>query len=385
MSINEIIDGYLKWEEREKWLLLRDLAFRQLRNRFFSFPEKIDQSSHVDFRKYYLGFCTVSLKGFKYKLSTKNISDFLNRYSVSELKGLINSGNIEVIGNASWSQLHMGFRKDKWPDVKKSIRYLLFDEHGKSVSEMNEDEVIERLGRVLEGDMAVAGFGRAKVTPLLLICDRKARFGVWNSVSDDALDRLGLKPKSDVTRSRRTSDYLIANKALNELKETYGFRDLADVDIFVWYFLEKTEMPRRARKAKAKVKPLDPYLAIIKEKIEEAEHYLQEERIFPETIVKLSFEAVMYTLMRRIIDLKGTKLIEDLRRQKKLYFETLIGILRKEGEPIDSYVQLELLRDLRNRVEHEAFKATKQNAMWAYNVARSFISKKYPQIFPERS
>ena len=486
MKINEIIDGYLKWEEREKWLLLRDLAYGQLRNRFFSSPEKIDQSSYVDFKKYYLGFCTISVEGSKYKLSTVNISYFLNRYSVSELKGLINGGNIQVIGNASWSQLHMGFRKDKWPDVKDSIKYLLFDEHGKSVSEMNEDEVVRRLGRVLEGDMSVAGFGRAKVTPLLLICDRKGRFGVWNKVSDDALDRLGLKPRSDVTRRRRTSDYLLANKALNELEETYGFRNLADVDIFVWYFLEKTKMPslkeKRTRyypltskedfivlktirasrhapsledvssiskiridkvregirtlikldwvkqdgrtahltwdnplarfftkevkrpivdeylsrtvpeelyhvgtEATAKVKHLDPYLSTIKEKIEEAEHYLQEERIFPETIVKLSFEAVMYTLMRRIIDLKGIKPIEDLRRQKKLYFETLIGILRNEGEPIDSYVQLELLRDLRNRVEHEAFKATKQNAMWAYNVAKSFISKKYSTIFVEGS
>lgn len=398
MSVNEIVNGYLKWEEREKWLLLRDLAYGQLENRFFSSAEKIGKCSCVDFRKYYLGFCTISLKDYKYKLSVGNISNFLDRYSVSELKGLIEDGKIQMIGNASWSQLHMGFRNDKWPDVKKAIGYLLFDERGKSVSEMSEDEVIERLSRVLGGDMAVAGFSRAKITPLLLICDNRDRFGVWNSVSDKALHRLGLKPKSDITRSRLTSDYLIANKAFKELRETYGFRNLVDVDMFVWYFLENSKIPLLKEKrtvqeellpirtkAKTIAKPLDPYLAVIKEKMEEAEHYLQEERILPETIVKLSFESVMYTLMRRIIDLKGIRLVEDLRRQKKLYFQTLVDILKRKGEPIDSFVELELLRDLRNRVEHEAFKATKQNAIWACDIAKSFISQKYPQIFVEQS
>jgi len=244
MSISKIVDSYMKWDERKKWLLLRDLAYRQLQNRFFSSPEKIDQSSYVDFRKYYLGFCTVSLKGFKYKLSIANISDFLGRYSVSELKVLVDGGSIQLIGNASWSQLHMGFRNHRWPDVKKAIKYLLFDERGNSISEMKEEEVVERLGRVLENDMAVAGFGRAKVTPLLLICDKKLRFGVWNSVSDEALHELKLKRRTDITESRRVSEYLQANQALNRLKVEYGFNDLSDADLFAWYFLKETRPPK---------------------------------------------------------------------------------------------------------------------------------------------
>ena len=267
MSISEIVDSYMRWEEREKWLLLRDLAYRQLQSRFFSSPEKIDQPSHVDFRKYYLGFCTVSLKGFKYKLSIANISDFLNRYSVSELKGLIDSGNIQLIGNASWSQLHMGFRNNKWPDVKKAIKYLLFDERGNSVSEMKGHEVTERLGRVLENNMAVAGFGRAKVTPLLLICDKKLRFGVWNSVSDEALHELKLKRRTDITESRRVSEYLQANQALNKLKVEYGFKDLCDVDLFAWYFLRETrpQKPIKTRKVSSVIsveKPVEMFKEI---------------------------------------------------------------------------------------------------------------------------
>ena len=382
MNTSSLVHKYMRWKEREKWLLLRRIAYEQLRDRFFSSPKSIDNISLGAFKRHYLGFGTVDINGFKYKLTVSTIPSFLRNYNVSKLEKLIKEEKIEVLGNASWSQLHMGFRNEKWPDVKKSIKHLLFDEQRKSVSDMSENEIIERLGRVLEGDMAVPGFGRAKVTPLLLICDRKGRFGVWNSVSDDALDRLGLKPRSDITQSRRISDYTLVNKALKELKETHGFRDLVDVDLFVWYFLEETEAsPLIETKPKAIVEPLDPYLTTIREKIEEAEHYLQEERIFPETIVKLSYEVVMHTLKRRIIDLKGVKLVEDLRRQKKLYFDTLVGILRKEGEPIESHVHLELLRDLRNRVEHEAFKATKQNAIWAYNVAKNFIQKRYPQVF----
>lgn len=267
MSISEIVDSYMRWEEREKWLLLRDLAYRQLQSRFFSSPEKIDQSSHVDFRKYYLGFCTVSLKGFKYKLSIANISDFLNRYSVSELKGLIDSGNIQLIGNASWSQLHMGFRNNKWLDVKKAIKYLLFDERGNSVSEMKGHKVTERLGRVLENTMAVVGFGRAKVTPLLLICDKKLRFGVWNSVSDEALHELKLKRRTDITESRRVSEYLQANQALNKLKAEYGFKDLCDVDLFAWYFLRETrpQKPIKTRKVSSVIsveKPVEMFKEI---------------------------------------------------------------------------------------------------------------------------
>lgn len=64
----------------------------------------------------------------------------------------------------------------------------------------------------MEWDLSVVGFGRAKVTPLLLICDEKDRFAVWNNVSDEALHELKLKPKTDITRSRSVSEYLKANQ-----------------------------------------------------------------------------------------------------------------------------------------------------------------------------
>ena len=256
MTMNSLVEKYMKWEEREEWLLLRKIAYKQLRNRFFSTLEDVNNISQTDFKKHYLGFGSVSIRELEYKLTISTISSFLRKYGASQLEELIDRGEIEVVGNASWTQLHMGFQKEKWQDVRNGIRYLLFGDQNTSISRIGESEVINRLRRVLKGDLSVEGFGRAKVTPLLLICDEKDRFGVWNSVSDDALHRLKLKRKTDITRSRFVSEYLEVNEALNKLKVEYNFKDLSDVDLFSWYFLKET-MPLKPIKVR-KVLPTLP-------------------------------------------------------------------------------------------------------------------------------
>ena len=168
LSINSIVEKYLEWNDREKWLLLRKIAYQQLRNRFFSSLQNIQGISWMDFKRYYLNFGLISIGGFRYKLTVDTISDFLRSYTVSKLKELVDRGEVEVIGNASWSQLHMGFRKDKWHDVKKGISYLLFGEQNRPVSRVDGSEVITRLRRVMEWDLSVVGFGRAKVTITML-------------------------------------------------------------------------------------------------------------------------------------------------------------------------------------------------------------------------
>ena len=260
MSGNSIVEKYMSWKGREKWLLLRKAAYKQLRNRFFSSPEDVVNLSEVDFRRCYLGFGIISISGFEHQLTVGTISDFLRDYSVSKLRELIEKEQIEVVGNASWSQLHMGFRKEKWRDVRRAIKYLLFGDGNVSLSNIGESEVVDRLRRVLEWDLSVKGFGRAKLTPLLLICDENDRFGVWNSVSDEALYRLGLKHRTDITKSRYVSEYLVTNRALNKLRVQHGFENLIDVDLFVWYFLEETKPrgPIKTRKAPSVVRVEKP-------------------------------------------------------------------------------------------------------------------------------
>ena len=267
MNINSLVEKYIRWEEREKWLLLRKIAYKQLRNRFFLSPEDIDSISQIDFKRYYLGFGSISIGGFEYKLTVSTISSFLQNYSVSKLEELFKRGEIEVTGNASWSQVHMGFRKEKWRDMRNGIRYLLFGDRGMALSKIGVNEGINRLRRVLDGDLSVNGFGRAKVTPLLLVCDENDRFGVWNKVSDEALHELKLKRKTDITKSRHVSEYLQANQALNRLKVEYGFKDLSDVDLFVWYFLKETmpQRPIKKRKVPSAIsveKPVDMFREI---------------------------------------------------------------------------------------------------------------------------
>ncbi|MEM3873977.1 MAG: hypothetical protein QXU45_02470 [Candidatus Bathyarchaeia archaeon] len=128
------------------------------------------------------------------------------------------------------------------------------------------------------------------------------------------------------------------------------------------------------------VELLDPYLTDVKEKLLEAEQYLKGKKISTGIIVTLCYEAVITTLQRMIIDKKGMKPIEDLRKEKKIYFDNLVNILRNSGVNIENITDLEILRDLRNRVVHEGYKPTEQNAKWAYEVVKKFVLKHYPKV-----
>jgi len=134
----------------------------------------------------------------------------------------------------------------------------------------------------------------------------------------------------------------------------------------------------------ARKKVLDPYLVSVKERIYEAESYFRGEKgISWGPVIRLFFDALMSTLQRLVIDIKGVKPIEELRKERKLYFDNLIRILNREGNILnpDDVKDLEILRDLRNRVVHEDYRPSKDHAIWAYNVIKRFISKYYPEVF----
>lgn len=126
---------------------------------------------------------------------------------------------------------------------------------------------------------------------------------------------------------------------------------------------------------------LDPYLVSVREKFLEVGEYFKGRRFSWGPVVILLFEAVMLTLQRIIIDKKGVKSVEQLRKEKKLYFDILVKILEREGVKVKNIRDLEILKDLRNKVEHEGFKPSKEDAVWAYNTAKNFISQYYPKIF----
>ena len=390
MSIVEFVQRYSTWPEREKWLLLREVAYKHLRDSFFVSPKSVDSFSYADFVKNYLGFCSVSIKGFEYKLTVNTISSFLEKYTASDLKNLISRGELNVVGNGSWSQLHMGTKKEKWDEMKKAVKFLLFGDEGKPLAEIEEDEVLERLRVVMEGNLSTGGFGRAKITPILLICDSKSRFGVWNSVSDEALHQMGLKTKSDLTSSRLVSHYALANKGLNKLKNDYSFRDLSDVDIFVWYYLEQlssTLLPKTPKPA-IRLQPSPPSYPSFEVKanplvrtavfslMNALEFFQKAEERHRQGAMILMDQAAEYILKAKLYQIDHVKFMAN--QLERLEFEQAMQEVEKNTKiPDEEKFHLRKVHSARNYAQHRAVipdsSWTREYMGWIYNFTRRWL------------
>jgi hypothetical protein len=385
MSLAEIIQKYLEWSEREKWLLLREVAYKTLKKRFFASPKVIADTSYSEFFKYYIGFCTISINGFEYKLTVNTISNFLEKYSVSDLEFLISEGKLKVAGNASWSQLHMGTKKEKWFEIKTAIQFLLFGNNGKSINDIEGHETLDRLKVVMEGSLSVSGFSRAKITPLLLICDSKDRFGVWNSVSDEALHQMKLKSKSNVTNSRLVNHYVLANKGLNRLKKNYGFKNLSDVDIFVWYYLEQLAQTslheKRTVKSMSKSQPpmepkTNPLMRTATFSLMNAlEFFHRAEERHRQGAMILMDQATEYVLKAKLYQINDVKFMD--KQLERLDFEHALQEVSKYAQLLDEDIfRLRRVHRARNHAQHRAVipdsSWTRVYMEWTYAFIRRF-------------
>lgn len=75
------------------------------------------------------------------------------------------------------------------------------------------------------------GIGKATATPILLVV-YPHRYGVWNSVSEDALKKLGLWPSFERGETEGKK-YLKINRVLNDLAREVGV-DLWTLDALLW-------------------------------------------------------------------------------------------------------------------------------------------------------
>ncbi|MEM2569879.1 MAG: hypothetical protein QXT67_08100 [Candidatus Bathyarchaeia archaeon] len=143
-------------------------------------------------------------------------------------------------------------------------------------------------------------------------------------------------------------------------------------------------LKRREEKRLKKV-GVDPYLLSAREKVIAMEKYFKgETSVSWSPIITLAHDALLSALQRMVIDLKGSdgvSMIEQLRREKKLYLSTLSRIL-KDSDVISEreMMDLEILRDLRNRIVHEDYHPSREQAQWALNLAKTFLKKHYPQL-----
>jgi len=130
---------------------------------------------------------------------------------------------------------------------------------------------------------------------------------------------------------------------------------------------------------------IDPYLLSAREKVIAMERYFRgETSVSWSPIITLAQDALLSALQRMVIDLKGgegVSMIEQLRREKKLYLSTLSRIL-KDSDVISEreMMDLEILRDLRNRIVHEDYHPSREQAQWALNLTKTFLKKHYPQL-----
>ncbi|MEM1738208.1 MAG: hypothetical protein QXF72_02495 [Nitrososphaerota archaeon] len=142
---------------------------------------------------------------------------------------------------------------------------------------------------------------------------------------------------------------------------------------------------RRREEKKVKEVRIDPYLSSAKEKALAMERYFKgETSVSWSPIITLAHDALISILQRMLIDLKGSEaisIIEQLRREKKLYLHTLSKML-KDNNVIDEedMKNLEILRDLRNRIVHEDYHPSKEQALWVVNFTKTFITKHYPEL-----
>jgi len=132
---------------------------------------------------------------------------------------------------------------------------------------------------------------------------------------------------------------------------------------------------------KEEITKLDPFLVRILEKLNNIEKYLDQE--FWNQVVKESYNVVILCLECLIMDNLGTKILEQLQRDRKIYLDPLIHVLESKGFEIENRRELEKLRYYRNKVEHEYEEAKAYDAEWAFKAAKDLVSKYYPQIITE--
>ena len=77
----------------------------------------------------------------------------------------------------------------------------------------------------------------------------------------------------------------------------------------------------------------------------------------------------------------GVKVIEEYRARKQLHISALAKILKEKGVLTDEELKdIEIFKDLRNRVVHEDYHPTKEQARWTAELVQKIIRKHYPSL-----
>jgi|GEM_PF-4926388 hypothetical protein len=123
---------------------------------------------------------------------------------------------------------------------------------------------------------------------------------------------------------------------------------------------------------------LDPFRSRILRRSREIQTYISQG--FWNQVIKESYNTVILCLECLVMDHVGVKVIEQLKKESKIYLDPLINCLKSKGIIIKFQGELEKLRYFRNKVEHEHEDAQKQDAEWAFHTLKCFLSEYYPEV-----
>jgi len=177
------------------------------------------------------------------------------------------------------------------------------------------------------------------------------------------------------------TSYILAKLSIeNVLASIFAILILGLPPLLVLAFLKRREEKLRRRMPK-----VDPYILSAVEKIKAMEKYFKGvTSVSWSPVISMAHDALLALLQKMIIDSKGSEgiaLIEQLRREKKINLSTLVKILRQFNViDEDEEKNIEILRDLRNRVVHEDYHPSKEQALWALNLVKTITRKHYPDI-----
>ena len=123
---------------------------------------------------------------------------------------------------------------------------------------------------------------------------------------------------------------------------------------------------------------LDPFLRRLQRNIKTVKKLL-EQKLWDQA-VKESFRLIILTLECLVMDYAGVQVLEQLRKNRKIYLAPLIEVLESKGLEVVNKTELEKLRVYRNRLEHETETASSEDAEWAYGIAQALVQRYYPNI-----
>ncbi|MBU4057319.1 hypothetical protein KKH38_03225 [Patescibacteria group bacterium] len=249
-SVKECCEIYFEnynknYGHRKAWLLLREKRYCIIRDKDNDFYLGVANIFKNEVLKFWEGKDEIIGWNFENsKIRKKNGGwiDFQNEDGETpDSKDVIKElekNNLELHGNYSWSKMFMG--GDITADMRSLGRTVDF-----LINEMKSVE--ERINETLEwdGEYKIRGLDKSKATTLLHIF-KPTNYGVWNGPVETTFKILS--QVDDLFRIREGNlgrKYLLINKQLNYLlsehpqkgtdEEGQGFKNLSDVDIFMWY------------------------------------------------------------------------------------------------------------------------------------------------------